>query len=89
MLKNSKFAVAVTMLAQSVIFFVLFIVTCIKKKSIAGAFLALSAVEGAAGLSLLNCFKKEVAATVVDMGEELDVDDAAINDSLSDSHNEA
>ncbi len=88
MLKNSKFAVAVTMLAQSVIFFVLFIVTCIKKKSIAGAFLALSAIEGAAGLSLLNCFKKEVASTVVDMGEELDMDVSAINDSISNSHNE-
>ena len=89
MLKNSKFAVAMTMLAQSVIFFVLFIITCCKKKSIAGAFLALSAVEGAAGLSALNCFKKEVASTVVDMGEELEMDDATINDSIARHDTEA
>ncbi|MBP3436532.1 MAG: hypothetical protein J6K61_01325 [Clostridia bacterium] len=90
MLKNSKFAVAITLFVQSVAFFILFIVACFKKKGIAGAFLAIAVAEGTTGTLLLDMCKKEIAATSVSMDEEdLDVDEATLNDSLSRSDIEA
>lgn len=83
MLKKSRFPVAVTLLVQSLAFFVLFIILCAKKKSIAGAFLAVAAMEGAAGTYLLCQMKKEIADTVVDFGDEdFEVDEAAVKADL-------
>ena len=47
-LKNSRPYVALALLIQSFTFFIMFIILCVKKKSIAAAFLAVAAMEGAA-----------------------------------------
>lgn len=84
MLKKSRFPVAITLLVQSFTFLILFIILSAKKKSIASAFLAVAAMEGAAGTYLLSQMKKEIAETVVDFGDDdFEVDEAAINANLS------
>jgi hypothetical protein len=61
-LKNSRPYVALALLIQSFTFFIMFIILCVKKKSIAAAFLAVSAMEGAAGTYLLCQMKSEADA---------------------------
>lgn len=74
MFKKSKLHVAVSLMVQSVTMFVLFIILAVKKKSIAGAFLAVAAIEGSAGAYLLCQLKKEKK-------EEFDPDEALGEDS--------
>jgi hypothetical protein len=60
MFKNTKFYVAVALIAQSIASLVAFIVLAAKKKCISAAFLAISGVSGAAGAYLMyECYNEE------------------------------
>lgn len=59
MFKKTKLYVGVSLLVQAVTSVVMFFILLGKKKSIAGAFLALAAVSGAAGGYLLYDCKKD------------------------------
>ena len=59
MFKKTKLYVGVSLLVQAVTSLVMFFILLGKKKSIAGAFLALAAVSGAAGGYLIYDCKKE------------------------------
>ena len=59
MFKKTKLIVGVSLLVQAVTSVVMFFILLGKKKSIAGAFLALAAVSGAAGGYLLYDCKKD------------------------------
>lgn len=83
-LKNSRPYVALALLIQSFTCFVMFIILCVKKKSIAAAFLAVSAMEGAAGAYLLCQLKAENSATfdpelALANDEGLDIEDSALS----------
>ena len=60
MLKKSRLSVSIALLVQSFTLFILFLILCVKKKSIAAAFLAVSAMEGVAGGYLLREAKEEL-----------------------------
>lgn len=88
MLKRSKLVLAVSLLVQSFTLFVLFLFLCVKKKSIAAAFLAVSAMEGAAGAYLFRQVKEELEENDFDpscyldedlVAEELDLDEAVLH----------
>ena len=84
MFKKAKLPVAITLLVQSFAFLILFIILACKKKSIAGAFLAIAAVEGVAGGALLASMKKELCSTVVDFDEEdFEVDEVELRADLA------
>ena len=83
-LKNSRPYVALALLIQSFTCFIMFIILCVKKKSIAAAFLAVAAMEGAAGTYLLCQLKAENEATfdpalALANDEGLDIDEAALS----------
>ena len=59
MFKKTKLYVGVSLLVEAVTSIVMFFILLGKKKSIAGAFLALAAVSGAAGGYLLYDCKKD------------------------------
>ena len=59
MFKKTKLFVGVSLLVQAVTSVVMFLILLGKKKSIAGAFLALAALTGAAGGYILYDCKKE------------------------------
>lgn len=59
MFKKTKLVVGVSLLVQAVTSVVMFFILLGKKKSIAGAFLALAAISGAAGGYLLYDCKNE------------------------------
>lgn len=59
MFKKTKLYVGVTLLVQAVSSLVMFFILLGKKKSVAGAFLALAAVSGAVGGYLLYDCKKD------------------------------
>lgn len=82
MLKKSKLVVAVTLLVQSITFFALFCILWAKKKSLAGAFLAVSALGGAGGAYLVMQMKKEIAETSIEFDDDFDVDELAFHDDL-------
>ena len=87
-LKDSRPYVALALLIQSFTFFIMFIILCIKKKSIAAAFLAVSAMEGAAGTYLLCQLKAENAGEfdpelALANDEGLDIDDADLSAEMS------
>ena len=63
MLKKTRLYVAIALVVQAVSFAAMFIILCAKKKSIAYAFLALAALEGAAGAYLLKEIKDEARAS--------------------------
>ncbi len=73
-LKETRLYVALAMLVQSFTFFIMFIILCVKKKSIAAAFLAVSAMEGGTAAYLLYQLKEETCA-------ELDTIQAGLEDS--------
>ena len=58
-LKETRLFVAMALLVQSVSFFIMFIILCAKKKSIAAAFLAVSAMGGSTAGYLLWQLKAE------------------------------
>ncbi len=59
-LKNTRLYVALTLAIQSFTFFIMFIILCAKKKSIAAAFLAVSAMEGGTAAYLLYQLREEM-----------------------------
>ena len=59
MFKKSRLYVAIALLVQSFAFLIMFIILCAKKKSISAAFLAVSAMSGAAGAYLMYQEKQE------------------------------
>lgn len=89
MLKKSKLVVAVSLLVQSITFFALFCILWAKKKSLAGAFLAISALGGATGAYLVFQMKKEIAATSVEFDDDFEVDELAFHADLDDEEEEA
>lgn len=83
-LKNSRPYVALALLIQAFTFFIMFIILCVKKKSIATAFLAVAAMEGAAGTYLLCQMKSENEQEfdpelALANDEGLDIDDSALS----------
>ena len=90
MLKKSKLVLSVSLLVQSFTLFVLFLILCAKKKSIAAAFLGVSAMEGAAGLYLFSQAQEELSNfdpsdymdedLFDDMELDLDEEDASCED---------
>lgn len=59
MFKKSRFFVGISLMVQALSCLVLFIILCVKKKSISVAFLALATMEAAAGTYLLYEEKQE------------------------------
>lgn len=82
MFKKSKITLAASLLVQSVTCFILFCALCAKKKSIAAAFLAISAISGATGGILIAQLKKEIAATTVEFDDDFEMDEAALKGAL-------
>ncbi len=74
MLKKSKLVLSVALLVQSFTLFVLFLILCAKKKSIAAAFLGVAAMEGAAGAYLFKQVKSELEENDFDPSDYLDED---------------
>ena len=74
MLKRSRLFVSLALLVQSFTLFILFIILCVKKKSIAAAFLAVSAMEGVAGAYLFHEAKEEFEENDFDPSDYLDED---------------
>ena len=84
MLQKVKLPAAIALFVQSITFFVLFIVLWSKKKSLAGAFLAVSAMGGVACGCLVYQLRKEIAATTVELDDEdFDVDEVELRAELS------
>lgn len=88
MLKKLKLPAAVALFVQSVTFFVLFLVLWSKKKSLAGTFLAVSAMGGLACGCLVAEMRKEIAATTVEFDDEFDMDEAELKADLSSDEDE-
>lgn len=74
-LKETRLFVALALLVQSISFFIMFIILCAKKKSIAAAFLAVSAMGGATSGYLLWQLKEETEAEFDAAKEALENDD--------------
>ena len=74
MVKNSRLAVSISLLIQAFTLFVLFLILCAKKKSIAAAFLGVAAMEGAAGAYLFLQAKEELEENDFDPSDYLDED---------------
>ena len=69
MLRETRLHVAVALMVQAVSFVLMFLILCVKKRSIAAAFLAVAAMNGVAGGYLLRQIYEEEAY-------ETDADDA-------------
>ena len=85
MLKRSRLFVGISLVVQAISFFCMFLILWAKKKSVASAFLALSAAEGAAGAYLLYQLKAEQEEQFdpndyLDEYDEFDLDDSMITD---------
>ena len=74
MLKKSKLMLSVALLVQSFTPFVLFLILCVKKRSIAAAFLGVAAMEGATGAYLFHQAKEELEENDFDPSDYLDED---------------
>jgi len=84
MMKKTKLIAGVALLVQAVTFFILFCVLWAKKKSVAGAFLAVSALGGATGAFLLYQVKKEISKGSVEFDDDVDPDALASHPELED-----
>lgn len=79
-IKETRLYVALALLVQSLAFFIMFLILCAKKKSIAAAFLAVSAMGGSAGAYLLyqlkeeTCAEMDAAKEAIENGEDVDFD---------------
>ena len=82
MLKKSKLVVAVALIVQSLTFFILFCILWGKKKSLAGAFLAVSAMGGVTGAYLIVQMKKEIAETSIEFDDDFEVDELTFRSDL-------
>ncbi len=74
MFKKSKLMLSVALLVQSFTLFVLFLILCVRKKSIAAAFLGVAAMEGATGAYLFHQAKEELEENDFDPSDYLDED---------------
>ena len=91
MLKKSRLMLSVSLMVQSFTLFVLFLILCAKKKSIAAAFLGVAAMEGAAGAYLFHQAKNELEENDFDpsdyldeeLMEELELDDEMLTSNLA------
>jgi hypothetical protein len=83
MLKKLKLPAAFLLLAQTVVFFILFLLVWSKKKSLSLAFLLVAAEGGVALGCLIAAMRREIAATAVEFDDELDLDEAEIKADLS------
>ena len=83
-LKETRLFVAMALMVQSISFFIMFIILCAKKKSIAAAFLAVSAMGGSTAGYLLWQLKEETdaefdaAKAALENDEFLEFDEARI-----------
>ncbi len=83
-LKETRLFIALALLVQSISFFIMFIILCVKKKSIAAAFLAVSAMGGSTAGYLLWQLKEETdaefdaAREALENDEYLEFDEARI-----------
>lgn len=59
-MKKTRLYIGITLVVQAFAFAIMFIILCAKKKSIAAAFLAVAAMEGAAGGYLLWQYKQDL-----------------------------
>ncbi len=59
MLRKSRFFVGISLMVQALSCLIMFIILCVKKKSLSVAFLALATMEAAAGAYLLYQEKQE------------------------------
>ena len=82
MFKKMKLPAAFVLLAQAVLFFVLFITLWGKKKSLSLAFLVVAAESGVALGFLIAAMRKEIAATTVEFDDELELDEAELKADL-------
>ena len=82
MFKKSKLNFAASLIVQSITFFVLFCALWCKKKSLAAAFLAVSAISGATGAVLIAQLKQEIADTAVEFDDDFEMDEAALKGTL-------
>ncbi len=87
-LKETRLYIALALLIQSFTFFIMFIILCVKKKSIAAAFLAVSAAEGATGAYLLYQCKEDAALEfdaerMLEEDAGLDIDEAMLSADLA------
>lgn len=73
-IRESRPIIALSLAVQSFAFFIMFIILCVKKKSIAAAFLAVSAMEGATAGYLLWQLSEETSAGLDAIGENLSDD---------------
>lgn len=93
MFKKTRLTLSLALLVQSFTLFVLFIILCVKKRSIAAAFLAVSAMEGVAGAYLFAQAKEELEDNDFDPSdyldddpfptEEIEIDDGMVADDLA------
>lgn len=86
MIQENRLYIALALLAQSIAFFFVFLFLCFKKKSIAAAFLAVSAAEGGAAAYLLYQCKDDVSEEydavreALEAEEEFDLADISCED---------
>ena len=73
--KETRLYVALALMIQSFTFFIMFIILCTKKKSIAAAFLAVSAMSGGTSGYLLYQLREETRAGLDAAGEALSNDE--------------
>ena len=83
MLKKLKLPAAFLLLAQTIVFFVLFLVLWSKKRSLSLAFLLVAAEGGIALGCLVAAMRREIAATAVEFDDELEFDEAEIKADLT------
>lgn len=86
MIKKTRLFVGISLIVQAFSFLIMFLILCTKKKSIAAAFIAVAAMEGACGAYLL--YQEKVDRALVDADfdsselfadEDFDFDDSMIN----------
>ena len=89
MQKKIRLYVGIALVIQAFSFFVMFIILCVKKKSIAAAFLAVAAMEGAVGGYLIYQEKKAKKLSYGGIDDEglfdnnsFDFDDSMINSDI-------
>ena len=86
MIKKTRLYVGISLIVQAFSFLIMFLILCTKKKSIAAAFLAVAAMEGACGAYLLYQEKSDRALDDADFDssdffaeDDFNFDDSMIN----------
>ncbi len=85
MIKKTRLFVGIALVVQAFSFLFMFLILCVKKKSIAAAFLAVAAMEGLCGAYLLYQEKtdmkeaEEFDPAIYFGDEDFDFDDTMIN----------